>query len=121
MPLCSYSEGSFKFCLHLVIYDSCCVIVSVLLSPLGLIQINKSKFLVHMHFINRYMCVSFGNGCLLVFIISILVFTVFFYCLCSVCGIVSFMYMCSYLFCLDCHRATTQLQLVIMMIVIIIT
>jgi hypothetical protein len=49
----------------------------------------------------------------LVFVISVLVFTVF--------CIVSFMYMFSYFRCLYCHRVTTQMQLIIIIIIIIYT
>jgi hypothetical protein len=63
-----------------------------------------------------YMC---GFCFVLVLVICVLVFTVFCIIYCNFC-IVSFMYMFSYLFCLCCHRVTTQLQLVTIVIIIII-
>jgi hypothetical protein len=56
------------------------------------------------------MCVSFGNMCTCIYCVL--------YCLYCVFCIVSFMCMFSYLLCLYCHRVTTQLQLVIIIIII---
>jgi hypothetical protein len=58
------------------------------------------------------MCVSFGNKCTCIYCVL--------YCLYCVFCIVSFMYIFSYLFCLCCYRMTTQLQLVIILIIILI-
>jgi hypothetical protein len=58
------------------------------------------------------MCVSFGNMCTCIYCVLCCLYCVF--------CIVSFMYMFSYLFCLYCHRVTTQLQLVVEVIIIII-
>jgi hypothetical protein len=55
------------------------------------------------------MCVSFGNMCTCIYCVL--------YCLYSVFCTVSFMCMFSYLFCLYCHRVTTQLQLVKIIII----
>ena len=75
-------------------------------------------------FCNVWVCVCVGfvmfrcfDSCVGVLVICVLVFTVF--CIaCTVFGVVSFMYIYSYLFCLYwckdyCHRVTTQLQVVI--------
>jgi hypothetical protein len=73
-------------------------------------------------FCNIYMCVCVwvcvGVVRVLVLAIRVLVFTVFVLSVLCFC-IVSFMYT-SYLFCLYCHRVTTQLQLIIIITTIII-
>jgi hypothetical protein len=55
------------------------------------------------------MCVSFGSICACIYYVLFCLY-------CDFC-IVSFMYMFSYLFCLYCHRVTTQLQLVVTVII----
>jgi hypothetical protein len=56
-------------------------------------------------------CVSFGNMCTCINCVLSCSYCVF--------GFVSFMFTFSYFFCLYCHRVTTQLQLVIIIIILI--
>ena len=102
-----YTDGTWLYCDYIIWCVSCTVVVWTGFVMCGCVCGVCVRFV---------MCGFFGNMCTCIYCFVLLVL-----CFC----IVSFMYICSYLFCLywceDCwQRVTTELQLVVIIIIIII-